>query len=733
MDAKEELKSIPIAEVVERLGGLGLKTYGNSLQGNCPTGHESKGGHCFSINTNENYYHCFHCAIGGDVISLVKLVKQIEFLDALRWLAETFRPDLLPNIQHSKISETEDKTNYTQAVLYDALFQHGKELLYSDVGKDALQYLTNVRKYDIEKLKLTDWIYYPLDKHIREYLLKQFPEAKESINQLHLQGYYGDKFRLAFPYKNRRGVITGFVKRALEPTGITIETYDGKTHEGVRYDSTTGMNKDDLFNLHRCKEQKDLIIVEGYPDALYLHTLGLNNMVAVGQALLSQSHLIGLKTFGVQSITISFDNDPPDKTGKITGVENTAKAIEMLKDTGIRVYVVNPSELGEYKDADELVRDKGIDAFTELCNKAELGHKWMVKHIISKHDLGTDKGKDKVYNDAMGYIKSLTNPKEAGQCIDILENSGFATDKLEIEYIPNALEDLPEIHKILCAERKSEYIGLQTGFTKLDKATLGLRGLTVIGGIPGQGKTSLAGQVSTEIARINSVPALYYALEMSKNDLYIKTLSRLSKLDYTTLMIGSEINGRRGQGLSDADLHKLNEAVAEYSVYADKIQIIDRAVCPNISASLVKQHIQQAIQKFETDQCFVVIDHLQIFPVDKPGLDDMKSRLDYLVSEFKAISEQTGAVILLISEKNRQSYDKNYLGVYMGSAGIEYGVDIAMQLYEEGEENGKKKIDVYEASNKPKKLFLILNKQRFGGQCKIPMTFNGPYSNFEED
>lgn len=293
--------------------------------------------------------------------------------------------------------------------------------------------------------------------------------------------------------------------------------------------------------------------------------------------------------------------------------------------------------------------------------------------------------------------------------------------------VPTAKDDWPEVFRQLCQSQESEFLGLQTGFDKLDKATSGLRGLSVLGGLPGGGKSSFGLQVATEIARINAVPVLFYALEMSKFDLYIKAISRLSGLDYKTLTIGSEIDGRRGQGLIEEDTHKLSEATNEFMEYADKVRIIDRAVCRDICLPIVRLHVQQVKREFDVDQIFVVIDHLQIFPCDKPGLADMKSRLDYLVAEFKAISEQLNATVLLISEKNRSSYEKEWLGSYMGSAGIEYGVDLAMLIHEKGEEEQAQPIDEDERDLK-----LKIVKNRFGKRADISMRFYPDVSHFDE-
>lgn len=333
--------------------------------------------------------------------------------------------------------------------------------------------------------------------------------------------------------------------------------------------------------------------------------------------------------------------------------------------------------------------------------------------------------------ESKAYEMEATSAELMGQIQDAI--SGNQVLASAMGNIPTARDDWPALSEQLCRSQKSKFLGLRTGFDSLDAATLGLRGLSVLGGIPGQGKSSLALQLSTQIAAINHIPVLFYALEMSKWDIYTKILSRLSKLDYTTLSIGSEIDGRRGNGLTKEHSENLNKARDEFMKYAHMVKVIDRSVCKDISLPVTRLHIQQAMREFQCDQAFVVIDHLQIFPCNRPELDDMKSRLDYLVAEFKAISEQLDTTIMLISEKNRESYNRPVLSAFMGSAGIEYGVDVAMLLHEESEED-KKNSDLFVNDEDDHRIIeLRIVKNRFGIRRKITMTFHPDISKFTEN
>jgi hypothetical protein len=179
--------------------------------------------------------------------------------------------------------------------------------------------------------------------------------------------------------------------------------------ELVKYDSTTGLKKDDLFNLYKYRGKKDLLIVEGYPDALYLPTLGIENVVAVGQGLLSKKHIEGLRAFNIKSVTIAFDNDPPKKDGVITGVENTEKAIDLLKKEGIETFVIDPPLLGRHKDPDAFVTTevKGVEKFKALVDQAESVPRWLVKQMRARHNLETDRGRENFIEEALELDASL--------------------------------------------------------------------------------------------------------------------------------------------------------------------------------------------------------------------------------------------------------------------------------------------------------------------------------------
>lgn len=441
VELKNQINDLPTEKIAEKLG-LILEKNGNSYQGECPTGHTSSGGKCFSINAKENYWKCFHCGKGGDNIELIKISRKIDFMDTIKWAAKEF------NISHTvdfnnpfdKELSDEEKEKIRQfnsnAELFETAFEWMHELLFADKAKDVRDYLVNVRGYDSEVLKRSEFCYFPPGRDIKDYLLKKHPDKEADINDLPLFGKTGDKYRLAIPYRNRKGKITGFIKRAT-PNAVIIESDKNGNPIEVRYDATKGLNKDDIFNLCKCKDQETLIIFEGYPDATYFYAAGMENATAVGQGRLSQKHLEGLRQTKVKNVIISFDNDKEkeeDKnTGKIgkqegPGILNTEEAVRLiLNESEITPFVLDPKLLEPKKDPDEYFRANGLKATQDLYKKVKKGIIWLAERIIDNYDKD-DSLSRQTTRDELLDLTTLTPDAE-----DISELKKMMVDKLGLE------------------------------------------------------------------------------------------------------------------------------------------------------------------------------------------------------------------------------------------------------------------------------------------------------------
>ena len=442
---KNQINDLPTEEIAEKLG-LDLKKNGNSYQGECPTGHPSIGGKCFSINTKEKLWKCFHstCGKSGDNIELIKITRKVDFVEALKWAAKEF------NISHSvdfnnpfdkKLSDEEKekiRRFNSNAELFETAFEWMHEQLFTDKAKDVRDYLVNLRGYDPEVLKNSEFCYFPPASEIKKYLLEKHPDKENDINNLPLFGSTGDSYRLALPYRNLKGKITGFVKRAT-PGAVRYKADKNGDPVEERYDSTAGLRKDDIFNLFKCKDQETIILFEGYPDATYFFAAGMENATAVGQGRLSQKHLEGLRTTKVKNAIISFDNDKPKPKSESdnsdteeeklpSGLDNTISAVKLiLCESEITPFVLDPKLLEPKKDPDEYFRVNGLKATQDLYKKVTKGIIWLADRILEKYDKDDFLSRQNA-RDELLYLTTLTSDAE-----DISELKKMIVEKLGLE------------------------------------------------------------------------------------------------------------------------------------------------------------------------------------------------------------------------------------------------------------------------------------------------------------
>ena len=360
----------------------------------------------------------------------------------------------------------------------------------------------------------------------------------------------------------------------------------------------------------------------------------------------------------------------------------------------------------------------------------------------------TKRGLNKILSEAVGNLYNDKRPidkiiKEMKASIDRVSRQPLVDKPIKTS------ELLKDYYQTL-GYGKTKLIGIETGIVKLDNATLGLNGLIVLGGIAGKGKTSLALQIAFNVCTKN-IPVLFYSLEMPKRAIYTKILNRLAEVKYSDILLNGRPylseeakdknllgeNANPKYFFSKGEIERLNRAKGELGDKGQRLYIIDKTD-GEMTTDKLEQQINLIKQETNAKEMLIVVDHLQIIPLE--NYNDLKDKIDRLLAEFKGINERTGATILLISQKNRAGYYSKGLEALMGSASIEYTADIVMFLdtKEEKEARGKKETDnfddfVKEANgNAPQDIDLIIVKNRYNPPRTIPLIFNGEFSTFTE-
>jgi replicative DNA helicase len=290
-------------------------------------------------------------------------------------------------------------------------------------------------------------------------------------------------------------------------------------------------------------------------------------------------------------------------------------------------------------------------------------------------------------------------------------------------------------------------LGIKTGLAELDEKTLGLDGLIVLGGIAGQGKTSLALQLAFDVCELGT-PTIFYSLEMPRRAIFTKILNRLAQVKYSDILLkgrqyldetrqdknllGEDIDFYKLLTKEQAD--KLKEAKEKLTKASDKFYLRSReSKEADIDFESVEREINLIKAEHKADKVLVVIDHLQVFNAGE-NYKDQIDKEGKLITGFKGISERTGATIILISQKNKAGFTSRGLQTIKGSVDIVYLADVVMFL----ESDEEKKKDDGDLDNiianfggqVLKKIDLVIDKNRYNAPCKIELDFNGEYSSF---
>jgi replicative DNA helicase len=107
---------------------------------------------------------------------------------------------------------------------------------------------------------------------------------------------------------------------------------------------------------------------------------------------------------------------------------------------------------------------------------------------------------------------------------------------VEVEGKPEPADKFLEQYYKTLGDGTSDFLGIKTGLTELDKKTLGLGGLIVLAGKAGEGKTSLALQLAFGACELGT-PTIIYSLEMGRQDVFTKILSRLAQVKYSDILL----------------------------------------------------------------------------------------------------------------------------------------------------------------------------------------------------
>lgn len=371
----EELK---YASDIERTisSYITLKRKGRNLSGLCPFHSEKTPS--FTVYPDNQSYYCFGCGNGGDVITFIRQIESLEYVEALRFLA-----------QKAGLTVPEDAGSNEAARLKARILELNREAarffhtcLIGATGKTALQYLLD-RGLDGKTIKKFGLGYAPdgwdgLRNHLRDKGYSQEEMLAATVVSKGRGDSCYDMFRarVMFPIIDLRGNVIGFGGRIMG---------DAKGPKYLNSADTAVFKKSrNLFALNFAKSTKadTLVLGEGYMDVIAMHQAGFDNAVAtLGTSLTEeQARLISQYT---KKVSIAYDSD-------VAGQAATKRAINLFQQTDVAVNVL---EIKDAKDPDEYIKKFGATRFGNLVSSGKGAIHFEIDKLKAQFDLDDSQGK----------------------------------------------------------------------------------------------------------------------------------------------------------------------------------------------------------------------------------------------------------------------------------------------------------------------------------------------------
>ncbi len=389
-----------IVDVVSSYVSLSKK--GGNYFGLCPFHNEKTGS--FSVAPDKQIYYCFGCHHGGGVIQFVMEIENLDFPNAVRFLAKR------ANMEVPEDNTGLEESRRRQRVL--AVNRDAARWFYSNLsrpeGAAVAAYLE--RRKISRKTAMNFGLGASLDQWdalLNAMLEKGYTKADLLAAGLVVSNQKGriyDKFRnrLMFPVIDVKGDVVAFGGRVLDKS----EPKYMNTTETIVYSK-----RRNLYGINLAKKTKrpNFILCEGNIDVITLHQAGFDNAVAsMGTALTTeQTKILSRYT---KELVLCFDND---NAGQLA----TQKNIELLKDSEFNVRILQlPRRLadGEYvkQDVDDFIKFQGAAAFEAILSGSANQMDYRMEAVAAKYDLSDPEQKIAYGGEISALIASLSNAVE---------------------------------------------------------------------------------------------------------------------------------------------------------------------------------------------------------------------------------------------------------------------------------------------------------------------------------
>ena len=395
-----------------------LKKSGSGYMACCPFHREKTPS--FHVSPEKQLYHCFGCGAGGSVIQFVKAAENLDFPDALRFLADRAGINL-PEVNSPQNDDYYNKKRRIYEMNKDAA-RYFREVLFSEKGKNQLAYLTNrgLSHKTITSFGLgassDGWD--GCLKHLLSLGYERDLMIEAGLCIRNEKNHVYDRFRnrVMFPIIDVRGNVVGFGGRKLDGEGAKYIN----SPESIVYNKSKV-----LFALNFAKKHSSdhIMITEGYMDVISLHQAGFTSAVAgCGTALtLDQAQMAARYS---KNIYLCYDSDE-------AGQKAARRAIDLFSSIDCNLKVLT---VPDGKDPDEFIVKHGAAEFVELFLMGRAPARFELDNLIAKYDLDDISQKVEFSKKAAELLSDLKSAVEVDEYIKyICLKTGISEDALTVE------------------------------------------------------------------------------------------------------------------------------------------------------------------------------------------------------------------------------------------------------------------------------------------------------------
>ena len=395
---------------------VSLRKRGSTSIGLCPFHNEKTPS--FTVYNETQSFYCFGCGAGGDAVTFIKNIENLDYMDAVKLLAQRAGMQM-PDDKTYDDSLSKKRRRILEINRETAKFYYS--YLISPEGKAGLDYFLNrgLTPATIKKFGLgfapNEWD--SLLKHLKGLGYKPSEMVDAGVVKIGRNNNYYDTFknRVMTPIIDVRGNVIAFGGRVLD---------DSKPKYINTSDTLVYKKTNELFAMNLAKDNcnDNIILCEGYMDVIAMHQAGFTNAVAgCGTALTSEQAVL-MKRYA-DEVIICYDADE-------AGQKALNKAVNLFKQTDVKVKI--PALVGG-KDPDEIIKKYGRDKFKGMLDGASNEIEFKLLEIRKKYNINATQGKIDFLNDAIKILADVSPIEQDLYLTRLADELGVEKNSIKIQ------------------------------------------------------------------------------------------------------------------------------------------------------------------------------------------------------------------------------------------------------------------------------------------------------------